>query len=88
MASRAGDEPISDALFQLFMQCGYGGFSIADVAALAGASESEVQALGSSRAELVVQALERQVPMIGVCPDTGTLRGDVIEVVQWQIEHR
>lgn len=90
MSSTTGDEEnrvghVLDAVFDLFMERGYGGFSMADVAARAGVAETEVTRLGS-RPELVLAAVERRVPPIPACPDTGSLRSDLLEIVHWQID--
>ena len=79
------DDPVLDAVFMLFMRSGYGGFSMGDVAQTAGVPERDVTGRGA-RAELVMAALERAVPAIVGCPDTGTWRGDLLQIVLWQMD--
>ena len=85
MGGRYGDDPVLDAVFMLFMRSGYGGFSMGDVAQTAGVPERDVTGRGA-RAELVMAALERVVPAVVACPDTGTWRGDLLQVVHGQID--
>jgi len=78
-------DPVLDAVFSLVMRAGYGGFSMGDVAQTAGVPEREVTGRGD-RAQLIVAALDRSVPPIPACPDTGSWRSDLLEVVRWQVE--
>jgi AcrR family transcriptional regulator len=84
-SAQSGGDRVLDAVFLLLTRSGYGGFSMADVARVADVAESAVTRRGS-RAELVVAALDRSVPLIPACPDTGSWRGDLLVVVHWQID--
>jgi len=78
------DEAILDAVYDLFMTRGYGGFSMAEVAARAGVDEAVVSSKGA-RPDLVIAAFDHHLPPMA-CPDTGSLRGDLLELLRWQIE--
>jgi AcrR family transcriptional regulator len=81
-----GLEEILSATFDLFLERGYAGFSMEDVAARADVELRQVLALGS-RPEIVVRAVDRFVPRLPPCPDTGSLRSDLIELFDIQRTH-
>jgi AcrR family transcriptional regulator len=80
------DDRILEVVFVLFLQRGYAGFSMQDVATRVGVPESRVVSLGS-RPELLATAVDHCVPDLGECADTGSLRGDLRALFDLQKEH-
>lgn len=65
---------------QLLQQNGFEGLTVDDVAATAHASKATVYRRWPTKAELVLAAVMHGVSQAAVAPDTGSLRGDLIEV--------
>ena len=65
---------------QLLQQNGFEGLTVDDVAATARASKATVYRRWPTKAELVLAAVMHGVSQAAVAPDTGNLRGDLIEV--------
>jgi AcrR family transcriptional regulator len=87
--SIAESEPFTrvlDAVFDLFAERGFAGFTMAEVAHRAGVPPAQVHPRGESRADLVVAALTRRMSPMRPAPDTGSLRGDLAEAVRRHIE--
>jgi len=80
------ERAILDAVFDLFFERGYAGFSMGEVATRAGVPEERVTRIGG-RAELVTAAVNHRVPPMPECPDMGSLRGDLVELARLQIAY-
>lgn len=65
---------------QLLQRNGFEGLTVDDVAATAHASKATVYRRWPTKAELVLAAVMHGVSQAAVAPDTGSLRGDLIEV--------
>lgn len=81
----AVDEAIIAAVYDLIAENGFAGFTVEAVAARAGVGKATIYRRWPTREELVVAAAER-ILVDEEPPDTGTLRGDLIEWY-WQ-RHR
>ena len=66
------------------MDRGYAGFSIAEVAALAGVTEAAIARRGWSRPQLIVAAARQQFGGPLPCPEEGSLRADLIVIMERQ----
>jgi AcrR family transcriptional regulator len=72
-----------DAAWDELQAAGYGGLTMEAVADRAGTSRAVLYRRWPKRPELVIAALRRHRPMLsGEVPDTGSLRGDVLAVLQ------
>ncbi|HKI39770.1 MAG TPA: TetR/AcrR family transcriptional regulator [Mycobacterium sp.] len=67
---------------RLLQQHGYDGLTVDAVAATARASKATVYRRWPSKAELVVAAFIDGIRQVAVAPDTGTLRGDLLQLGQ------
>jgi AcrR family transcriptional regulator len=65
---------------QLLQQEGYDGLTVDAVAARARASKATVYRRWPTKAELVLAAFIEGVRQVAVAPETGTLRGDLLQV--------
>jgi AcrR family transcriptional regulator len=65
---------------QLLQEHGYAGLTVDAVAATARASKATVYRRWPSKAELVLAAVVEGFRQVGDIPDTGTLRGDLIQI--------
>ena len=72
------EQAILDAAWAELKDVGYTAFTIERVAARAGTSKPVIYRRWSNRAELVLAAWSRQVPMRSETPDTGVLRADLV----------
>lgn len=72
------EQAILDAAWAELKDVGYNALTIERIAARAGTSKPVIYRRWSGRAELVLAAWGRRVPMRTETPDTGTLRGDLI----------
>ncbi|WAL69255.1 TetR/AcrR family transcriptional regulator [Amycolatopsis cynarae] len=72
------EQAILDAAWAELRETGYNALTIEAVAARAGTSKSVLYRRWASRAELVLAAWSRQMPVQQGVPDTGELRGDLI----------
>ena len=92
ISSGASQQPLLDAALttalRLFVRRGYGGFSLLDVAQHARISEWDVMALGLTKAQLVAAATDLGIRDHLPCPDGGTLRRDLVELVRRQLRSR
>lgn len=71
-----------DAAWEELQAAGYQGMTIEGVAERAGTSRAVLYRRWPKKAELVIAALRRHRPMLsGDIPDTGSLRGDVVAVL-------
>jgi AcrR family transcriptional regulator len=71
---------ILDAAIQLFVEEGFGAMSMEGVAARAGVGKTTIYRRWDSKEDLVVDAIEEIIIPVPV-PDTGSLRGDLIELL-------
>jgi AcrR family transcriptional regulator len=67
---------------EVLRETGYDNLTVDKVVARAHASKTTVYRRWPSKAELVCAAFAYQVRGTGVSPDTGTLRGDLLELVE------
>jgi AcrR family transcriptional regulator len=65
---------------QLLQEHGYDGLTVDAVAAAARASKATVYRRWPSKAELVLAAFIEGIRQVAVPPDTGTLRGDLLQL--------
>ncbi len=65
---------------QLLQEQGYDGLTVDAVAATARASKATVYRRWPSKAELVLAAFVEGIRQVAVPPDTGTLRGDLVQL--------
>jgi AcrR family transcriptional regulator len=79
----AREQAILDAATDLLAEQGYEALSIEGVATRAGSSKATIYRRWPGKAQLVAEALRRRhIPAAVELPDTGTLRGDLLAVVQ------
>ena len=75
----AREQEILDATLEVLVQVGYDRLTMDAVAAVAHASKATLYRRWDGKADLVVDALAaHQRGLVGVVPDSGTLRGDLI----------
>jgi AcrR family transcriptional regulator len=75
----AADRAIIDATLEIMAEQGFEGLRVADVAERARVSKATMYRRWPSKTELVVAALQTTPPLPEV--DTGTLRGDLVELL-------
>jgi AcrR family transcriptional regulator len=80
------DRAILGAALTILREEGYRGLTIEGVAARAGVGRPTIYRRWSSKAALVVAALVRSTRLALPVPDTGSLRGDLVEVQRHQVE--
>ncbi len=80
--STEADEAILDAAIDAFIECGWDGLTIEGVAARAGVGKTTIYRRYPSRLELLLAAAERLAQEKNAVADTGTLRGDLIALVE------
>ena len=77
---------VQDAVFEATMQLleerGYAGLSIAAIAERAGIHETSLYRRWKTKEQLILEAIDRRVAQEIPAPDTGSLRTDLIAVVQ------
>jgi AcrR family transcriptional regulator len=77
------EDAILDAAWDELAAVGYAQVTMAGVAARAGTNKAALYRRWPNRAELLAAAIDRRVvPLAAVPADTGSLRGDVIAVLQ------
>ena len=76
------DPVILDATVALIAERGFSGLRIEDVAATAGASKATIYRRWPSREALVAAALDRALTRQVPGPDTGSLRADLLELLE------
>jgi AcrR family transcriptional regulator len=80
--SAEAHQAILGATLQLLVENGFAGLSMEGVAARSGTSKATVYRRWASKVELVVEALNLLSAMPAGTPDTGTARGDFLELTQ------
>jgi AcrR family transcriptional regulator len=80
------DRAILAAALRLLQQRGYGGLTIEGVATAAGVSRPTIYRRWPSKPALVVAALVESNQLALPSPDTGSLRGDLVEVQRRVVE--
>jgi AcrR family transcriptional regulator len=79
----AREQAILDAAIDLLAEVGYEAMSIEGVAVRAKASKATIYRRWPGKAELVVEAMRRRSePVLEDIPDTGSLRGDLLVLIQ------
>jgi AcrR family transcriptional regulator len=77
------EEVLLDAAWSELQSVGYRNLTIEAVADRAGTSRAVLYRRWRNRHELVIAAMRRHAPMLsGEVPDTGSLRGDVLALLQ------
>jgi AcrR family transcriptional regulator len=76
-----------DVTLRLLQQEGYDGLTLDAVAATARASKATVYRRWPTKAELVLAAFIEGVRQVAVAPETGTLRGDLIQLAEVCCDH-
>lgn len=77
------EEVLLDAAWSELQSVGYRNLTIEAVADRAGTSRAVLYRRWRNRHELVIAAMRRHAPMLsGEAPDTGSLRGDVLGLLQ------
>ncbi len=79
--SAQADEAILDAAIDAFIDVGWDGLSVEDVAARAGVAKTTIYRRYPARIDLILAAAERLAEEKGAAPDTGTLCGDLRALV-------
>jgi AcrR family transcriptional regulator len=80
--STAADEAILDAAIDAFIECGWDGLTIEGVAARAGVGKTTIYRRYDSRLDLLLAAARRLSQEKRETPDTGSLRGDLVALVE------
>jgi AcrR family transcriptional regulator len=76
------DEAILDAATDVFIECGWDALTIEGVAARAGVGKTTIYRRYASRLDLLLAAARRLSQEKDQAPDTGTLRGDLVGLVE------
>lgn len=88
-ATRRRGADLQDAIFDAveaeLLEVGYAGFRMESVAARARTSKPVLYRRWSGRAPLIVDAVSRRIRRAENIPDTGSLRGDVLELLRWMV---
>jgi AcrR family transcriptional regulator len=77
----AKDEAISAAVVQVLAEVGYSGFTMDEVAVAAGVGKAAIYRRWPSKGQLLAEHLERNSLQALRVTDTGSLRGDLIELM-------
>lgn len=77
--SSEADAAILDAALAVYGDCGYGGLCVEVVAARAGVSKATIYRRYASKLDLVMASTEAVSHALSPLPDTGSLRGDLLE---------
>jgi AcrR family transcriptional regulator len=76
------DEAILDAATEAFIELGWDGLTMEGVAARAGVGKTTIYRRYPTRLDLLLAAAARLAEEKGAAPDTGTLRGDLLALVE------
>jgi AcrR family transcriptional regulator len=79
------DRAILNSAFKLMVETGIRGFSVREVARRSGIPKSSIYRRWPTRAELLAAVLARLSARDASVPDTGSIRGDLIEMVTGEI---
>ncbi|MFJ4828618.1 TetR/AcrR family transcriptional regulator [Streptomyces sp. NPDC088747] len=79
------DRRIADAAVELFGQHGWSSFSVEAVARRAGVGKASVYLRWRNKEDLLIQALSQRLERVSDV-DTGTVRGDLVQLVRQQLE--
>lgn len=80
------DRAILRATLRILQEQGYGGLTIDGVAAKAGVGRPTIYRRWPSKPALVVAALVQSSRLAVPAPDTGSLRGDLVDIQRHQVE--
>jgi AcrR family transcriptional regulator len=79
----AREQAILDAAIELLSEVGYDAMSVEGVAVRAKSSKATIYRRWPGKAELIADAMRRRTePALADLPDTGSLRGDLMALVQ------
>jgi AcrR family transcriptional regulator len=84
---RAKDDAITAAVLDVLARMGYGGFTMDEVAVAAGVGKAAIYRRWTSKADLLVSFIEGSVVDILVVADTGSLRNDLIALMNSVVAH-
>src|SRR5215470_12513669 len=73
---------VFEATLQLLEERGYEGLSMASIAERAGVHETSLYRRWKTKEQLILEALDRRMAQEIPAPDTGTLRSDLVAVLQ------
>ena len=73
---------VMEVVIEELARVGYAALSIEEVAALAGVNKTTIYRRWPTKSELVHAACVEFADEVSVCPDTGTLRGDLFELLR------
>ncbi|MBF9073760.1 TetR/AcrR family transcriptional regulator [Streptacidiphilus sp. NEAU-YB345] len=79
---QALEQAIFAAALEQLVASGYARFSMEAVAAAAQTGKASLYRRWGSKEDLVLEALQCSLPLLGEAPDTGSLRGDLLAVVE------
>ena len=84
------DDALLEATLDVLAEAGYGGFTVAAVAARAGASKATIYRRWDSKEALVLDAVRSMSEMVDPArlPDTGALRSDLLALFQPEASDR
>src|SRR2546421_11720578 len=80
------DKAILDSAFGLMVETGIRGFSVREVARRSGIPKSSIYRRWPTRADLLTAVLARLRDEAGAAPNTGNVRGDLVELVRRDID--
>lgn len=84
----AREQAILDAAIELLSEVGYDAMSIEAIAVRAKSSKATIYRRWPGKAELVADAIRRRSePALADLPDTGSLRGDLLVLVQRMLDN-
>jgi len=75
-------QSVLEAVVTQLARCGYAALRVDDVAAIAGVNKTTIYRRWPTKCELVGEALRSVAGHHEPVPDTGTLRGDLVELVR------
>lgn len=78
---KALESAIFEAVLSELTSSGYARLTMEGVAAAAQTGKAALYRRWSSKEELVMDALRASLPAVGPAPDTGSLRGDLVELL-------
>lgn len=76
------DDAILDAALALLAEVGYDRMSVESIASRAGVGKTTIYRRWPGKQEVVLAALSRRHSAFGDFPDTGSLRGDLLQMVR------
>jgi AcrR family transcriptional regulator len=80
------DRAIASAVYEVLADVGYSGFTMDEVALAAGVGKAAIYRRWSSKVDLLASFIDVGVDDTLVMPDTGSLRGDLVALLQSLLE--